>query len=662
MVHDWNEDYMVRLEMLKAYGLGGIVSNIAWDDAYLMDGNKYVLLDDIISSAKEFGFHRWLYDEKGYPSGTGGGTVLKGYLEYEARGLIQMVVQGHGEGDINIHLPDKCIRFIYGFLYPISNNIVDYDSFEAVTIKYTHISSKGRKGSWTIVAFVEKIAYEGTHAQNNGFEPRRYINIMSEKAVGRFINLTYDRYAKHIPQLKDKVTTIFTDEPSLMAAYQNTDEEFQYAMVPWEDSLLDNFLEDHSYDLKPHLHCLFEGSMDEDKRVRIHFYQTVSKMVSTNYFRQINDWCLKHHIVFSGHALLEESMVYHVAYYGDLMKALREMQYPGVDMLMSNPEYYMTDKMGYFLAVKYASSAARVTGKSGVMVEICPIYGVKEGAMPTLDEMRGLANLLYLNGVNHVNSYYVIDNFSKDIFSTYSDYVGRLGLILDKAEHVPDIGIYYSIETFQGNFVPITKEIANASDNLWALHDLQLNFTRKLFENKYDFNFLDETAIIDGEIEVNRLKISGINYKVIFLLQTEIISKEVYDKLCVFKNSGGKVFWIKSLPNLLVDKHQHIGLQPKLEGFSVEDNPFERLQEILKDDFMITEHNPQKKVFVGRYKKKHRDLYMLVNTDIADRKITVTVKEADDWEVFDPYDGSKTKKCGSFETVIKGYASLFITR
>jgi hypothetical protein len=538
-----------------------------------------------------------------------------------------------------------------------------------VTVTDKYISSKGYYGRWIIYAYVEILAYEGTHAQNNGYCPRRYINILDKKAVERFINTTYENYVKYIPHLKDKISAFFTDEPSLMASYQNTDKKFEYAVIPWHNSITENFLKDHSYDIKYHLHSLFDGFDEEDKKVRVHFYQTISNMIASNYFRKINNWCIKNNIVFSGHALLEESMVYHVAYYGDLMNVLKEMQYPGVDMLMSNPELYMSDKMGYFLAVKYASSAARAAGKNEIMAEICPIYGVGErqtptleGEVPPLKDMIGLASLLYFNGVNHVNSYYMIDKYDKSIYSKYCEYVGRLGVMLDGAVHIPDAGIYYPIETFQGNFVPITREVANQRKELWDLHNFQMDFIKKLFMEKLDFNFLDSKAIIEGKIEKNSLKVFGLKYKAIIMIKTEIIPLEVMEKLSEFKKQGGKVLWVGCLPDVVIADKKHTRIHLDLYKMEIEDNPFEVLKKILPEGLKITEYNNTEKIFVSCYKKKDYDMYMIVNTDKFDVNISIEAKEMVDLEVYNPYDGLVEVKRNCFDIRIRGYSSIFVMK
>lgn len=446
IIHDWGNDYHSKLKELKEYGFGGVVTNVPWDEDYLLSTEKFGKLDKVIDDAGKMGLRAWLYDEKGYPSGAAGGLVLEGYPEYEARGIFQIDIKGIGKMQMEIPLPEEGIRFVHAVMYPVLNGSTDFSGGIDIDFTETIVTVCGIDGEWILCAYVEKIAFQGTHAQNNGWEPRHYPNLLDRDAVRRFIKVAYEPYYKNLSSFEKNIHAIFTDEPSLMAAYQNTETEFKYAVIPWEKRLPEMFFKHHGYNLFPHLHSLFEGMTEEDKTVRVNFYKTISEMLAESYFGQIAEWCCSHRVNASGHALLEESMVYHVAYYGSLMRVIREMQFPGVDMLTTRPHTYLYDNFGYFMAAKYVSSAARAVGKKQVMAEICPVIFSPDGNFEidkeaSLDDMVGTANLLYFNGVTHVNSYYNIGEHRQEEYKKYCEYVGRLGVMLQDAVHVPSAGM-----------------------------------------------------------------------------------------------------------------------------------------------------------------------------------------------------------------------------
>ena len=147
-----------RLNQLKRCGIEGLVVNLG-RAGYLETLEGLDLFLQGVRAALDMGFRLWIYDEKGYPSGSAGGQVLKNHRELEAMG-----------------------------------------------IKYNG-------GSYTISPL-----YEWTHPSRSFGEKRRYINLLHSDAVRRFIEMTHLRYASVMPaELFEPIEAFFTDEPSLMA-------------------------------------------------------------------------------------------------------------------------------------------------------------------------------------------------------------------------------------------------------------------------------------------------------------------------------------------------------------------------------------------------------------------------------------------------------------
>ena len=61
-------------QSLLDMGISGIVTNVSLEN-YLADERAWAVLGRGIKLAHEMGLRVWIYDEKGYPSGTAGGLV-----------------------------------------------------------------------------------------------------------------------------------------------------------------------------------------------------------------------------------------------------------------------------------------------------------------------------------------------------------------------------------------------------------------------------------------------------------------------------------------------------------------------------------------------------------------------------------------------------------
>lgn len=210
---------------LKELGLGGIVCNVAFND-YLVSEPNWATLVKAIEACHEVGLLAWIYDEKGYPSGSAGGLVLKENPVLEALALAY-----------DPSRPDP---------------------------------------------FMIRPSYEHTHASNNFHAARRYINLLDGAAVSTFIDKTHRAYWQRIKRhFGATIPAVFTDEPSLMAVnIGQLGEEIRKKVhvddpvdpgvqplpsVPWVADLPDQYRKRYGEDLMVVRLSLFTGDAEADR-------------------------------------------------------------------------------------------------------------------------------------------------------------------------------------------------------------------------------------------------------------------------------------------------------------------------------------------------------------------------------------------------------------
>jgi hypothetical protein len=469
------------------------------------------------------------------------------------------------------------------------------------------------------------------------------------------------------------VEAIFTDEPSLMVCYLNTPREFKYAVIPWENSLPERFNEMHGYDLMPNLYALFEGVSDHEMHVRHHFHQTIGDMIASNYFGLISQWCEEHGIDSSGHLLLEERIIQHVAFSGDLMACLRRMQSPGVDMLTSKPERILKD--GWFMAPKYAGSIAFLTNRTTVMSETSSHIETSGKISCTLQEMIGTANIQYLLGVNNMTSYYSWSNFYSDRgkeenqdtvytkrnYAKYNEYIGRLGVMLKGAIHSADIALYYPIESIQAYFLPSTRSLDTGTQPLEAQHiQASLNDTAlSLLYRDWDFDFLDARAVLDAQVADGALKFLNGQYKVVIMPSMKVIPADVLSRLQEFERQGGLLIWMGNLPDLGGSEVEDSIVLQKMQKYnSIE--KLDILNEMLKRDLETEKKPAEAGVFIGHYVKEDMNIYYLVNVEPIDISMTVKLNKVNNVKIYDPFDGHIFDTTLPTNITISGYGGIFV--
>ena len=340
------QDLRRRLEDLCKLGIGGIVANVSFND-YLLSERQWEIFLRGMQLGDELGLVLWLYDEKGYPSGTAGGLITRANPEYVALSLACYPSRVQGPCTFRFDRPVSCKSFVHACAFPagtepVEKNVVD---LAAHADQQGNLTWNAPVGNWTVLYLAQRMSYEGTHACNNVYEFKHYVNVLDRGAIAEFIRVTHEQYRRRMPEpLWKKVQAVFTDEPSFMTAYcGELPERFRGkipvvdkpifvdrpAAVPWHVDLPGRFCQAKGYDLLPRLYALFGGQSDQAAVTRQDYYEVATAMYSEAFSGQIRDWCARNGTAFSGHFMAEENLHGHVAYQGSLFAVVRPMQLPG---------------------------------------------------------------------------------------------------------------------------------------------------------------------------------------------------------------------------------------------------------------------------------------------------------------------------------------------
>ena len=654
MWHGFDGNFKSTMDTLYDYGFRGVVTNNAWDGDYLKDSSNYDIVNGVLDYAKEKGMTAWLYDEYGYPSGTADRQTLDGHPEYEAVGV--GMLGGEYADAADFALPEQFLGIIYAEIVKGG--------------KKTPLANPGGRtlkveepGAFALNVYAKKIAFEGSHAEKNGYRPNRYPNLLDRRAVRRFIDLVYAGYRENICDTKNKVQAIFTDEPSLMTHYVNTSDKYPHFIVPWEDGLPELFEKMHGYELLPQLSSLFGGYADEDKILRVNFYQTVAEMMTQSFYVQIRDCCGDMGVAFSGHNLLEESLSCQVALYGDMMKNIGTMHIPGIDVLSCVPPMYLA---GWYMTPKYVSSAARNNSKDVVMVEFCPVADMDQFKADEFKNVLGTTSLLFFNGANRMNTYYSYNRMTKEDSNRWNTYSGRLNTMLRGSTFASEVAVMYPIAGTQAYFVAENMHLSYPDPKIHSL-DLYINsVATQIYEHQLDFNMIDADSLECAAIEEGRLVVGNGKYRVVVIPNLEVMSLACMRKLAGFADAGGKVIWLDSLPRL-ADRMGDTGELVRISERFLPDVvglPSGEFTGIIKDtvkhDLAVSSQDENfKDIFVSPYIKDGKKIYYIVNSNKEDMEVHIAAGEGLCFDLYDPYTGDITAYGDAGDFVCRGYMGYF---
>ncbi|MBQ7378204.1 MAG: hypothetical protein IJW70_00830 [Clostridia bacterium] len=490
-----------RLQGLADKGFGGVVTNVSWRN-YATDSEEWRKMAITIDVACEMGLRVWLYDEKGYPSGSAGGLTVDANPDYEALGIALVTHELAPEQSVTQDLPRGHECFLFAATYPYADGqITDFAPVHAVFGKTTQSVTLRNPSDAPALAcfFVKKRLYEGTHAQHNVCEARRYVDVTNPDAIREFICNTYEpcyEYTKHhLAEGDGKIEAMFTDEPSLMGCYINLglypprvhdaydDEIPLYPVVSFGRDLENQFSARYGYPLAPSLVCLFFGKNEWAKQVRYDYYRLLSDLYEQSYFAQLSNWCDAHGLPFSGHILLEDDIRHHVVFEGNFFSLLRHMHTPGIDMLHSIPMKVHNDAF----TPKLVSSIAHAYGRPHVMSEVS---AHAQGGKVTPMQMYASMSLQYALGVDIFTSYYSEQQAEPALYKQINEALGRADAMMH-GRHLAYVMLYYPIETFQmhhkGSDASYGSYCAEENACAEGLRSLMYG----LLDRQIDFDFTD---------------------------------------------------------------------------------------------------------------------------------------------------------------------------
>ena len=545
------------IDELINLGYGGIVTNICFDN-YFGDDTAKKLLKHKIEYCKKRGIRVWIYDERGYPSGKAGGLTLQKNPDFEARGIVGIFGEAKPGESVSIAFPHGHEKVIAAYAYDGTclDDIEIESAVPVATRANGDLDYENTSGGAKFVAYiVSKRLYEGTHAERNYDDARRYPDLMNRAAGAEFVSNTYEAYKEIAGEyFGDTIEAFFTDEPSCLAYYlpklpakvhDAIDETIPLLpVVNWTGDFRERFCELYGYEIDRYLPYVFGGNAPKAFDIREDYHNAVSKFYEEGFFAQIGDFCKKNNVAFSGHLLMEESLNLHTPFEGNFFHQLRHMDYPGIDMLTSIPE----SVFGAAQVPKLVASVACLNGKKHVMSEASGYVETIIGKQKlSFEQMAGACVLQYALGVDTFTSYYQRDIIDEPNYRLWNETLGRIDELMGEGTQKAKVLLYYPIETAHRNYVP-QYGFDKSSEEYFKRHDFSFynrslaasaswgELSRCLLKNQIDyfmvdFETLQSAKIGEGKININE---NGNDFEVLVLPACDITDKlsELLKKLC----------------------------------------------------------------------------------------------------------------------------------
>lgn len=445
-----------------------------------------------IDEAKACGLDVWLYDEDGWPSGFAGGLV-----------------NGCGE-----EYCGKSLQFGVGYTAKADTRLLAaYRQVGADEYRRIPVEQATEEDLYCWYQIVP-----------------HYVDIMSEKVIAKFLAVTHERYrAAFGSEFGGTIKGIFTDEPQLAGS------------PSWSTELEQKDLLDDLWLLQ------VDGSGYQEFRYR--YWELVNGLIQKNFAGQIQEWCDRNHLIFTGHFSSEDGLIYQTLSNGGVMPLYKNMGIPGID--------HLGNRYASPVLMKQVTSVAHQQNQPYVLSESfgCAGWDV------SFKELLGIVGWQAVFGVNtfctHLSAYSIEGRRKRDYPAFYSyqepwwedthllfGAVERLCRTISESRRDTRVAVLHPIRS-------IWRESGCKHEEKGK--ELAAQF-RQLLENlldiHIDFDLVDEGEILPEQVgEEGNLQVGSQTYHWLILPEMQSIAEDTVRTISRFSECGGNVICINRKPD-----------------------------------------------------------------------------------------------------------------
>ena len=524
------------------------------------------LVQYAVREAKRLGMYYWIYDEYSYPSGTAGGILCRDYPQYRQKEI-------HVE-DRSLWPQDR-VTFIRPGTFLAAQMVTEKDGKNFVTDvtdqctvttcgKYTEVSfwyqESNIKGRVLFFFSEFNLSFLPSGMRRIGSDCiPGYVDIINKEAVGKFIELTHERYKQYIgDEFGKTVRGVFTDEPTTLRHFDGTT-----CTGAWNDTFDEEFRKDHGYSILPWLYLLWDISpKSPEEHKAIHDYRaTVKRLYHTNFMNQYRDWCEKNNLIFTGHFGGEEDIMAHVSQ-GDMLEGLTLFQLPGMDSIVSSQTIQQDT---FNIAAKLPSSAAKFIGSDRVL---CETFS-GSGWYMRFSDMKRIVNRLMLLGVNwiqYMGAYFNNGSSEKNFPYGYAPSHGYQNPFFPfyhkLGEHIaafsalsaatrPDSSVLLFLpleQTNQDRYIRQLKQWdedteMHAENNGYLLSTVNALIAESIGFDLFSENLADHITVQEGYVEAY-----GYRYDVLIFPRMQFVNAKTRNLIEQAKAQNVKMIFLQELP------------------------------------------------------------------------------------------------------------------
>ena len=429
------------------------------------------------------------------------------------------------------------------------------DLFDTVNITTGTIDWKAPDSKGKIYA----VSMKGTGQQVKRAAPGAEGNVLdyfSQVALGRYLekfDRAFDDFEKTIP---------------IRAFYNDSYEVYE---SNWTDDLFEEFIRLRAYDLRNFLPELADGDQpDLRARVSHDYNETVSDLLLDQFTIPWVQWAHQKGSYTRSQAHGSPGNLLDLYAVADIPETeafgTSRFPIPGLRIDKDMPEHFGKPDN---LVMKFASSAAHVTGKKYVSSESCTWLG--EHFKVALSQVKPEIDALFVSGINHVYFhgiayspkeaawpgwlFYASTNFGQSNpfwhdLPELNTYIARCQSFLQSGKPANDLLLYWPVHDLWRSDADEDRlhhfQVHNADE--WLYGSPFHTTAKTLWEKGYTFDYTSDRFLGDMTASAGMIETNGLSYKAIIVPGCRYIPVETLEKLTALAHGGAVVLVTGSLP------------------------------------------------------------------------------------------------------------------
>jgi len=441
-----------------------------------------------------------------------------------------------------------------------------------------------------------------------------------------------------------------------LKAYGTDELDILNGNILYSPSLLQRFKAEKGYEPSPYLVGLFHDIGNLTDKIRCEYHDVLVSMLDENLYKPFSRWLDERGMLFVEFCPRgkTEDMLTQTYQYGDFFRYMGNYSIPG------NEEN--TGRQRTFQA-KLASSIAHMYGRS--RVGVCCYW--TSGWGHNTQENMAWTHENYVYGVNLYNRHGVLYSTLSgwyewvppavhfyqpywQYWSHFTDYIRRLSYIMSQGVHQADVAVFYPLTTIHANWTGGRGFNHAAQEAAARLYDLG----KVIFRSGIDLDYIDYPSLCSAEVSDGRLKLAGMDFRVLVLPPMTTIRTETLEKIKEFYDSGGTVIAFGRLPNASAENgREDPNIQSLLKdifGFTSSDGATggkafflpddeSRIPEIISNAISQDVVASEQGVYHTHQKIGEVDVYFLFNMNSEKKEVTFSFRGCGEPEIWDTFTG-----------------------